>query len=108
MARPEFLHQRRPFAAILRAPFGPSGRIPRSLVPFQHDPVRHDAGVEVVANEPQQTTIRDSFRETTHQHVVVHAVEEGFEVDVHHPAASFLDEAPSFFGIACRRTGCGR
>lgn len=63
----------------------------RSLVPIHHDPRCHDAGIEVATDEPEHATVRDALREPAHQHVVVHPIEEGFEVHVHHPAAAFLD-----------------
>jgi hypothetical protein len=79
----------------------------RSLVPFHHDPVRHDSGVEVAADEPQYATVLHSFAELAHQHVVVHAVEEFLQVHVGAPHRVHDNTELRFPGES-HREGLGR
>jgi site-specific DNA recombinase len=55
--------------------------------------VGHHTGLEVASDEPEDPWITDSFGKTTHQNVVVDSVKELFQVNVHHPPATFLDVA---------------
>ena len=70
----EHVRQQRRKGAALRRP----------LVPLHHHPVRHDAGLEVAADESQHPLVRDPSRQLPHQHVVVDPVEELLQVHVHH------------------------
>ena len=59
-------------------------------MPLDHHPVREHARVEVAADQPQHSTVRDPFGQPSHQHVVVDPVKELLQVDIHHDAAAFL------------------
>src|SRR6185369_9154821 len=65
----------------------------RTLMSLRRYTVGQHAGFQVAADESQHATITDALPELSHQHVVVHAVEELLQVHVHHDATTFLDEA---------------
>jgi len=65
----------------------------RPLVPLLHDPVRHHPGFEIAANEREHATVPDSAVQLSHEHIVVDAIEELFQIDVHHPAPATLHVA---------------
>src|SRR5690606_32629981 len=62
-----------------------------SLVPLRHHSIGHYAGREVATDDPEHASVPDPVVQLPHEHVVVHAVEELFQVHVHHPAPSILD-----------------
>src|SRR6266508_3655470 len=64
-----------------------------SLVPLYHHTVRKDSRVQVATDEPQDPTILNAFRQLSHQHIVVDAIKERFQIDVDHHPASFVDVA---------------
>ena len=51
-----------------------------SLMPLHYHPVREYARVEIAANEPQHAAVRDPHSQPSHQHVVVHSIEEFLQI----------------------------
>ena len=70
----------------------PKARL-RHDVPLDHHPVGEHARIEVAANEPQHTAVRDPLLQPSHQHVVVDPVEELLQVHVHDQATPLLHVA---------------
>lgn len=46
--------------------------------------MRHDPGIEVTANQTEHPTIRNTTRQSRHQNVVVDAIKELLQIDIHH------------------------
>jgi site-specific DNA recombinase len=65
----------------------------RALVPLHRHAVGHGPGHEVAADQPQRASVRDPPRQSLHQHVVVHPVEELRQVHVGYPASARLEVA---------------
>ena len=61
------------------------------LAPLHHYPVGHDAGLQEAADDPEHPLIPDPVVWLSHEHVVVHAVEELLQIHVHHPLSPVLD-----------------
>ena len=59
-------------------------------MPLHHDPVRHDARFEIATDKPQHPLVPDALLQPSHEHIVAHAVEEFFEIHVHHDPFPFL------------------
>jgi hypothetical protein len=59
-------------------------------MPFDCYPVCEYTRIEVTANEPEDTAVRDPLSQSSHQHVVVHSIEEFLQINVHDIAAAFL------------------
>lgn len=59
-------------------------------MPLHYHPVREDSRVEVAANEPKHATVRDPHSQLSHQHVVVHSIEEFLQIKVYDIATTFL------------------
>lgn len=60
-------------------------------MPCRHYAIRHPSGFQVAADQPQPARVVEPIVQLSHQHVVVHAVEECLEIHVHNPVAPRLD-----------------
>ena len=78
----------------------------RSLLPLHHHPVGHAAGLQVATDESQHPLVPDALLQPSHQHVVVDAVEERFQVHIHHHPLPVLDVLLRLaHGIVCAAPG---
>ena len=59
-------------------------------MPLPHDPIRHAAHFEIATDTPQHPLVPDAFLQPSHEHIAAHAVEEFFEIPVHHDPFPFL------------------
>jgi hypothetical protein len=59
-------------------------------MPLDYHPVCEYARIEVAANEPEHAAVRDPLSQSSHQHVMVHSIEEFLQIKVHNIAAAFL------------------
>ena len=62
----------------------------RSLVPLDHHPVDEHARIEIAANKSEHPDVRDPLGQSSHQHVVIHPIEEFLQIDVHDEATAVL------------------
>ncbi len=65
----------------------------RPLVPLLHHPIRHHPGFEIPANEREHPTIRDPLLQLPQEHIVVYAIKELLQIDIHHPTPAALHVA---------------
>jgi hypothetical protein len=55
--------------------------------------MRHHPGFEIPANEYEHASVRNPLAQLAHEHIVIDAIEELFQIHVDHPAPATLHVA---------------